>query len=103
MDTKKLQIVVVWATIVLVVYEVYKSLTSSSAQLGGGTLSNVTAGLQEDVTSLFGGTSLPSGLLPDPFAAATSIPAGSTEIVPADGGDPTYVAPGTSNIAGWGY
>lgn len=107
MDTKKLETVVVWATLVLVVYEVYKSFVTSTAstaaQLGGGTLSNVAAGLQEDVTNLFAGGGLGSGLIADPFAASSSIPTGSTEIVPADGGDPTYVAPGSSTIVGWGY
>jgi hypothetical protein len=107
MNNDKLITVVVWSTIVLVVYELYKNFASTSAstaaQLGGGTLANVTSGLSEEVAGLFGGSSLPSGLLSDPFSASTSIPAGATEIVPADGSDPTYILPGSSTIAGFGY
>jgi hypothetical protein len=98
MDTKKLITVVVWATVVLVAYEVYKSLfnSSTSSQLGGGTTGEVASGLAESVGNLLAGSSVLNSV----STPLLTSPSGLDTINLADD---SFSLPNSSDVAGFLY
>ena len=76
METSKLITTVVWATIILVVYEALKSVSTTQKQLGGGTQFDLNVGLQDAIAAgePAGNVLLQQGaIIVDPSLSGTAI------------------------------